>query len=86
MRRDQEQEPFIACSHCSGEGWIPLTGVYAETLALLKKQKHEINGADFARLAKVNPTAMNNRLVALEGYGLAEGRRYGGTRLWKAVE
>lgn len=81
--KTKDAEPVVPCSHCAGEGWIVLTGVYADTLTLLKKQKKELSGVELAGIAKVNPTAMNNRLVALEGYGLATGRRYGRYRLWK---
>lgn len=77
---------YIPCSHCSGEGHIELTGVFAETLALLRKQTKTLNGAQLAQIAKVNPTAMNNRLVWLEGHGLAERTRYGSKSLWKATE
>jgi len=77
---------YIPCSHCSGEGYIELTGVHADTLALLRRQPTAMNGAELAKIAKVNPTAMNNRLAWLEGYGLAERKRYGSQSLWKATE
>lgn len=75
----------IPCGHCRGTGRIELTGIYAETLALLKKQRKPLNGAALAKLAGCKATAMNNRLVALEKHGLAEGILYGRERLWRAI-
>jgi len=77
---------FITCSHCSGEGQIELTGVHADTLALLRRQSAMLDGVRLAKIAKVNATAMNNRLAWLEGHGLAERTRYGRVSLWKAVK
>lgn len=76
---------FIPCSHCAGEGYIELTGIYAKTLGLLRALPAALNGAELAKLAKCNPTAMNNRLVWLEGQGLAERRRNGKESLWRAT-
>lgn len=86
MLLKDENVQVVPCSHCAGEGWVVLTGVYADTLTLLKKQRKEVSGAELARIAKVNSTAMNNRLCALEGYGFASGRRYGAVRMWKATD
>jgi Mn-dependent DtxR family transcriptional regulator len=77
--------PSIPCPHCRGTGLVELTGVYADTLLLLRAQSGEVNGADLARLAGVKGEAMANRLVRLERLGLAVGRRYGRERLWKAM-
>jgi MarR family len=68
---------YISCSHCNGEGYVEMTGVYAKTLELLRKQPAPLNAVELAKLAKCNPTAMNNRLARLEGHGLAERQRYG---------
>ncbi len=84
--RRPETEDFIPCGHCGGEGWVALTGVYADTLVLIREQKEALNGAELARLAGVKETAMNNRLVALEGFGLIEAERYGRERRWYAIE
>lgn len=82
----RKREPvMVPCARCAGEGFTELNGSYAETLELLRKQKHELSGVDLAALARIKPTAMNNRLVWLEGAGLAKGRRYGQSRLWKAL-
>lgn len=70
------------CTRCRGTGQIEVTGEYADTLRLLKRQRKEINGADLARLAGIKGPAMNNRLVALEKLGLAFGRWSGQERLW----
>ena len=76
----------IRCPHCCGKGCIPLTGVYADTLALLRAQPDEVTGIDMARLDGCTGPAMNNRLAVLEGYGLVASRRYGRKRLYRAVE
>lgn len=74
----------VQCSCCKGTGKVELTGTYAETYELLRSQAKELNGAALARLAGCKPTAMNNRLTALERMGLASGRWYGRQRFWKA--
>ena len=78
-------EVLVLCRRCAGEGRIPLTGVYADTLSLLRKQKKELSGAALARLVSINGTAMNNRLTWLERHGLAVGRWNGHERLWKEM-
>ena len=77
---------YILCSHCDGEGYVELTGVFADTLELLRDQPASLNGAELAKIANCNPTAMNNRLVWLENKGLAERKRHGHESLWKATE
>lgn len=77
---------YITCSHCGGEGQIELTGIHADTFTLLRNQPASLNGVDLAKLAKCNPTAMNNRLAYLERQGLAERKRYGRESTWKATE
>ena len=74
----------VKCKACGGTGTIELTGVYAETLALLRSSG-EISGAALARTAGVKPTAMNNRLAVLAKHGLARSRPYGRQRLYKAI-
>ena len=81
-----QAEDFIPCSHCAGEGWIALTGVYADTLALLRLQEEEVTAAQLAAIdGDCQLTAMINRLNALEGFGKAESRRYGQRLFWKAA-
>jgi hypothetical protein len=72
------------CPTCGGSGEVEVTGIYADTLLLLRRQKGEVSGADLARLDGCNATAMNNRLAALERLGLATSRRYGRQRLFRA--
>lgn len=74
------------CPWCHGTGQCPLTGVYADTLALLRKQKSEITGADLGRLDGCKATAANNRLARLEELGLVMSRRYGRKRLYRATK
>ncbi len=76
---------LVPCPCCGGTGLRPLTGVYAETLALLRAAG-EATGADLARRVGCKATAMNNRLAALERLGLAVSRRYGRLRLYRAAE
>jgi hypothetical protein len=77
---------YITCSHCDGEGLVELTGIYFDTLMLLRNQPALLNGVELAKLANCNPTAMNNRLAYLESHGLAERTRYGRESTWKATE
>lgn len=85
MRRKAKMSTKVPCTKCRGFGTYELTGNYRETLELLRKQRRELNGKELAQIAKIEPTAMNNRLVWLENAGLAHGRRYGKERLWRAV-
>ncbi len=73
------------CGHCGGTGHVELNGVYADTLALLRKQKDEVTGADLAKIDGCKPCAMNNRLSMLDHHGFLTSRRYGKKRLYKAV-
>lgn len=75
----------IPCPCCLGSGRVALPEVYAATLHLLAQQSAEVNGAALARLAGCAETAMNNRLVKLEAWGLAVGRANGRERLWRAA-
>ena len=78
--------PFVRCNYCDGTGVVKLTGVWADTLALLRQHGREVAGADLARVAKCQATAMCNRLVALERLGLATSRRYGRKRLFRPID
>ena len=73
------------CPRCGGSGEVEFNGVHADTLALLRKQRREVSGAELARLAGCKQTAMNNRLAYLEELGFAVSRRYGRERLFQAV-
>lgn len=73
----------VRCGHCGGTGLRPLTGVYADTLVLLRAAG-EVTGADLARRARCKATAMNNRLAVLERHGPSTSRRYGHKRLYRA--
>lgn len=75
----------VPCPWCRGTGKFAVTGVYADTLALLRKQSCEVTGAVLAYAAGCKATTMNNRLSALERHGLATSRRYGVKRLYKAT-
>lgn len=73
---------YVVCTHCGGTGSIELTGVYAETLALVIR-KPGLNGAALAKIAKCKACAMCNRLVALERMGLVYAQQHGRQRLWR---
>lgn len=64
---------------------VEVTGLYADTWRFLLKQKASMNGAELARRMRINPTAMNNRLVWLEAHGLAISTRNGKECLWVAT-
>ena len=74
---------LVRCTHCKGKGKVELNGVYADTLALLRKHD-TVTGAELARVDGCSPNAMNNRLAALERMGLARSTRYGHKRLYQA--
>jgi hypothetical protein len=74
------------CGHCKGTGSVVLTGVYADTYALLRRQSAPLTAADLAPAAGCKPTAMCNRLSALERMGFAVSQRYGRKRLYRAVK
>jgi DNA-binding IclR family transcriptional regulator len=74
----------IRCPHCSGAGRIELTGLYLVTFMALAEAGEETTGAKLARRLGAKPTAVNNRLVALERHGLATSRRWGRERLFLA--
>lgn len=73
---------YVACPHCKGEGLREITGVYRETLELLRRHTG-ITGAALAASARCQPTAMNNRLARLEELGLVESTILGRERLYK---
>jgi predicted transcriptional regulator len=75
----------VPCGHCGGKGRIPLTGVYAATLELLRLHG-PVNGAALARLDGCKATAMNNRLAVLATYGLVACKRNGREKLYSAKE
>jgi len=77
---------YHPCPTCRGTGRIELTGVYAETLAMLRQCGEEITGAALARQAGCKATAMNNRLARLEAFGLAVSRWYGRKKLYRTKD
>jgi hypothetical protein len=72
----------VPCAHCAGTGWVRLSPVYRETLALLKIQSAPVNGRQLADQAGCAGEAMCNRLRRLESYGLARGVKQGREVLW----
>jgi len=76
---------FVQCSCCGGEGHVPLDGVFADTLKVLRKQRGEVTGAELSRAMKCKPTAMNNRLSYLQRHGFAVSRKYGRRRFYRAT-
>lgn len=76
----------IHCSACNGTGLVESQSL-TETLAVLrsgewfstKRVYAEIPGSEH-----VGPTAVNNRLVALEKLGLAICEKRGRNKYWKA--
>ena len=78
----------VPCPFCNGKGHTILTGVYAETLTLLRKLTSEkesfIVANQHAEQFGCNPTALNNRLKRLEELGFAKSERYGRQRRYAA--
>lgn len=76
---------FHECPHCQGQGQIPLTGVYAETLAgvrryCARKGGHVVANRDWKQFDAPTPTALNNRLARLEEMGFVFSERFGRQR------
>ncbi len=80
------ETPRVCCPTCHGAGTVVLTGRYADTLALLRRQRGEVCGTALAAVAGCKVPAMCNRLAALERLGLATSRRYGCKRLYRVEE
>ena len=76
---------MISCSCCNGSGKIELNGIYADTLAAIRRLRNrtEFTGAEFGRLMVCKATAMNNRLAALERLGFLTSKRYGQQRRYR---
>jgi len=77
-------EVTVRCGLCNGSGRVLLTGEYLDTFLRLAEFK-EVTGAELSRKMGTKPTAMNNRLAALEKHGLAKSRRCGRKRFYKAI-
>lgn len=76
----------VPCGCCKGAGTVPLSGQYALTLAVLRKQREPVSGADMGRTLDISNEAACNRLKKLEKYGLAECEPYGRELLWRATK
>lgn len=77
----------LVCFNCLGAGRVELPpGQYRDTVLRLRAHGDEITAAELARLMGVQPTAMSNRLAALERMGLATSRVYGRKRFFRATE
>ena len=82
----------IKCSCCNGKGTILLTGVYAETLKILRRlcRKPPRHGGYCVAnvhqdLFGCNATALNNRLDYLEKQGFAKSYKFGRQRRFVAL-
>lgn len=81
------KETRVKCHTCKGSGLVVVTGVYAETLAGLRrlaKSGYVVAGRDAAWFG-CKATALNNRLAWLETHGLARSEKYGRERRFFAV-
>ena len=78
------QKPTVPCRYCGGSGRIELTGRYRETLELIGVNE-EVTGASLARRDGCQATAMNNRLAALERFGLLVSKLFGRERRYRRV-
>jgi len=70
----------VECSACKGTGRVILSGVYADTLRVLRKRskqgKHVVANRD-ASLFCCRGTTLSNRLAWLESHGFAQSKRHG---------
>lgn len=79
---------MIVCPTCEGRGQIPLTGVYLETLKILRRltrKGSKVVSNKHATKFGCRATALNNRLARLEELGLAQSERYGRERRFWAT-
>lgn len=82
--RVETVKDLYACSCCNGTGKLELTGVYAETLQIMRanfnsRDAFAVANRD-AHLFQCGPTALNNRLNRLEEMGFVDSERYGNQR------
>ncbi len=75
----------VSCPHCQGSGLRKVTGAYFRTYQLVEANPR-LNGAQLAAIAKVKPTAMNNRLMAMSRLGLLQFEEDGRQKLWWIVD
>jgi hypothetical protein len=73
------------CWQCGGHGHVELSGVYSDTLDLLRRQNTPLSGSALSKLAGCSNESMCNRLRAIERHGLARSKRSGKERLWTAA-
>lgn len=59
----------VRCGKCHGDGMVPLPPQLNRTLDMIVRRPHS-NAAELARLLKVKPTAMCNRVNKLIALGL----------------
>ena len=76
---------LITCWNCRGRGKIELTGVYAETLRLLRQRRAAVVANRDASTFGCSVTALINRLDWLEKHGLAHSERHGRERRFWAT-
>lgn len=76
---------YRTCTCCNGAGVVEISGVYLDTLRLLRGQKSPRSGADLARLAGCTGEAMANRLQRLAELDLARYQPAGRRKLWTAI-
>jgi DNA-binding MarR family transcriptional regulator len=74
----------IVCRHCDGEGVLPLPSHLEETLRYLRRAGRGRTATDLARTMKLKPTAISQRLRALEDAGLVESVKDGRKRIFVA--
>lgn len=85
MGKRSTKQDTVPCACCNGSGRIEISGIYADTLRLLRSVGGEIHGAELARRDGCKATAMNNRLAYLVRHGFAVERPYGRKKLYRSV-
>lgn len=78
----------VKCGTCSGKGRVRISGVYAQTLRILRRQtskgKAVVANRDIL-LFGCQGTALSNRLAWLEQHGFARSKRHGRERQYRAA-
>lgn len=81
---------WVKCPYCGGCGRRRVTGVYLDTLRILRKRTKRglitVAGRHAEQCFKCKPTALNQRLRKLAEYGLARFDEYGKEKRFWSVE
>jgi hypothetical protein len=79
---------MMKCACCKGRGRVPLAKLYANTLAILRRQSRHGKAVVASRDAETfgcSGTALSNRLAWLQRHGFARSKLHGRERQYRAT-